>query len=171
MPHSVASPSSSAYGLRATRWAADALSWHTGRRPASRLRSLFFFSSRRRHTRWPRDWSSDVCSSDLAFGARWLSGDGEGLYVSVHAAYIADRTQLNAIDYYAAERTVLGLTLGGRLRFWEGAFLDLGAGPGIQFRHEHSYYDAKAYERRFVRFGIVANMPLPDLELALGYEF
>src|SRR5690625_6846845 len=27
---------------------------------------LFFFSSRRRHTRWPRDWSSDVCSSDLA---------------------------------------------------------------------------------------------------------
>src|SRR5690625_6384745 len=27
---------------------------------------FFFFSSRRRHTRWPRDWSSDVCSSDLA---------------------------------------------------------------------------------------------------------
>src|SRR5690625_7734263 len=26
---------------------------------------LFFFSSRRRHTSWPRDWSSDVCSSDL----------------------------------------------------------------------------------------------------------
>src|SRR5690625_1814092 len=26
---------------------------------------LFFVSSRRRHTRWPRDWSSDVCSSDL----------------------------------------------------------------------------------------------------------
>src|SRR5690625_941539 len=25
----------------------------------------FFFSSRRRYTRWPRDWSSDVCSSDL----------------------------------------------------------------------------------------------------------
>src|SRR5690625_5974110 len=29
---------------------------------------LFFFSSRRRHTRWPRDWSSDVCSSDLRSG-------------------------------------------------------------------------------------------------------
>src|SRR5256884_1677207 len=26
---------------------------------------LFFFSSRRRHTRCSRDWSSDVCSSDL----------------------------------------------------------------------------------------------------------
>src|SRR5690348_6476845 len=27
--------------------------------------SFFFFSSRRRHTRWTGDWSSDVCSSDL----------------------------------------------------------------------------------------------------------
>src|SRR3712207_9387796 len=27
---------------------------------------MFFFSSRRRHTRYWRDWSSDVCSSDLA---------------------------------------------------------------------------------------------------------
>src|SRR2546422_11074605 len=27
--------------------------------------ALFFFSSRRRHTRCSRDWSSDVCSSDL----------------------------------------------------------------------------------------------------------
>src|SRR5689334_24129196 len=26
---------------------------------------IFFFSSRRRHTRWNCDWSSDVCSSDL----------------------------------------------------------------------------------------------------------
>src|SRR5207249_9328914 len=28
---------------------------------------FFFFSSRRRHTRSKRDWSSDVCSSDLVF--------------------------------------------------------------------------------------------------------
>src|SRR5690554_6967366 len=28
---------------------------------------FFFFSSRRRHTRCGRDWSSDVCSSDLSF--------------------------------------------------------------------------------------------------------
>src|SRR5690348_17889970 len=27
--------------------------------------SSFFVSSRRRHTRWTGDWSSDVCSSDL----------------------------------------------------------------------------------------------------------
>src|SRR5216684_4938228 len=30
---------------------------------------FFFFSSRRRHTRCSRDWSSDVCSSDLAVEA------------------------------------------------------------------------------------------------------
>src|SRR5258706_2307639 len=31
------------------------------------IRCLFFFSSRRRHTRLVSDWSSDVCSSDLMF--------------------------------------------------------------------------------------------------------
>src|SRR5690606_40621308 len=30
----------------------------------------FFFSSRRRHTSFSRDWSSDVCSSDLGAPAR-----------------------------------------------------------------------------------------------------
>src|SRR5690625_1400874 len=33
----------------------------------------FFFSSRRRHTRWPRDWSSDVCSSDLVSVLGWIT--------------------------------------------------------------------------------------------------
>src|SRR5437870_2365712 len=33
---------------------------------------FFFFSSRRRHTRWPRDWSSDVCSSDLPIAVELL---------------------------------------------------------------------------------------------------
>src|SRR6266478_7945429 len=30
------------------------------------MTSFFFFSSRRRHTRFDCDWSSDVCSSDLS---------------------------------------------------------------------------------------------------------
>src|SRR5699024_12061397 len=34
------------------------------------LCARFFFSSRRRHTRSKRDWSSDVCSSDL-LSTRW----------------------------------------------------------------------------------------------------
>src|SRR5215510_16513056 len=35
---------------------------------------FFFFSSRRRHTRWPRDWSSDVCSSDLTGATTCTAG-------------------------------------------------------------------------------------------------
>src|SRR5437762_8103137 len=35
----------------------------------SLARVFFFFSSRRRHTRYIGDWSSDVCSSDLERGA------------------------------------------------------------------------------------------------------
>src|SRR5438309_7352692 len=34
----------------------------------------FFFSSRRRHTRWNCDWSSDVCSSDLRDGGKRKAG-------------------------------------------------------------------------------------------------
>src|SRR2546421_3765019 len=37
---------------------------------------LFFFSSRRRHTRSDRDWSSDVCSSDLTI-AFYAHYDGQ----------------------------------------------------------------------------------------------
>src|SRR5690606_40762268 len=37
----------------------------------------FFFSSRRRHTRFSRDWSSDVCSSDL--GVLQLLGEADDL--------------------------------------------------------------------------------------------
>src|SRR5690606_40352266 len=36
---------------------------------------FFFFSSRRRHTRFSRDWSSDVCSSDLAVIGTEQGGD------------------------------------------------------------------------------------------------
>src|SRR5699024_12047879 len=36
----------------------------------ARALPLFFFSSRRRHTRSKRDWSSDVCSSDLPLSTR-----------------------------------------------------------------------------------------------------
>src|SRR5207253_4847760 len=41
---------------------------------------LFFFSSRRRHTRWPRDWSSDVCSSDLGAFIQITYDDQEGAF-------------------------------------------------------------------------------------------
>src|SRR2546428_2094349 len=50
---------------------------------------FFFFSSRRRHTRSDRDWSSDVCSSDLGprpVGARRgaVCPSGEGVALGGH---------------------------------------------------------------------------------------
>src|SRR5690348_11990343 len=47
---------------------------------------FFFFSSRRRHTRWTGDWSSDVCSSDLyvAEHAPWLLAKDESKRAELH---------------------------------------------------------------------------------------
>src|SRR3712207_7818946 len=47
---------------------------------------FFFFSSRRRHTRYWRDWSSDVCSSDL--------GQGPGLTGTSGARSMAGRIDM-----------------------------------------------------------------------------
>src|SRR3712207_982142 len=43
---------------------------------------VFFFSSRRRHTRYWRDWSSDVCSSDLTRWVDLLECDGAKVLLS-----------------------------------------------------------------------------------------
>src|SRR5204863_4730924 len=47
---------------------------------------LFFFSSRRRHTRSLRDWSSDVCSSDLLAEIADVA-TAHGLWFHVDGAY------------------------------------------------------------------------------------
>src|SRR2546422_7445486 len=68
---------------------------------------LFFFSSRRRHTRCSRDWSSDVCSSDL-FDVAWVRamGGGRGAWRWWLLAGAAGAAVLGAI--------VLGIRLGMR---------------------------------------------------------
>src|SRR2546422_5854862 len=61
----------------------------------------FFFSSRRRHTRCSRDWSSDVCSSDLEESGGAEQADAEAvLDVKALEFYrmIADRPDVDAID-------------------------------------------------------------------------
>src|SRR5207247_7613084 len=58
---------------------------------------FFFFSSRRRHTRSTRDWSSDVCSSDLPAevdnGVR-VSGNGGTVVISWNLAPCATSSAL-----------------------------------------------------------------------------
>src|SRR5437868_12527054 len=67
---------------------------------------FFFFSSRRRHTRSKRDWSSDVCSSDLVLVATEVAkpapADDEML-VKVHAVSVnrSDWEGLTGKPFYA----------------------------------------------------------------------
>src|SRR3712207_1895641 len=49
---------------------------------------FFFFSSRRRHTRYWRDWSSDVCSSDL--GDDYNTEDGSCVRDYIHVTDLAN---------------------------------------------------------------------------------
>src|SRR5256886_10662790 len=56
---------------------------------------VFFFSSRRRHTRFDCDWSSDVCSSDLLAEDGWNSRDPE----KVALAYTPDSRWRNRAEF------------------------------------------------------------------------
>src|SRR2546429_1460394 len=58
---------------------------------------LFFFSSRRRHTRCSRDWSSDVCSSDLSCPAPAPRPGGTGWLHSPHGAAPAGAARATAV--------------------------------------------------------------------------
>src|SRR4249920_4145679 len=80
-------------------------------------RLLFFFSSRRRHTRCGRDWSSDVCSSDLEpdfslVKFKELVGGGQMTIVN-KSVPLALRTlgyaepQVEQIDAHIAEQSTI----------------------------------------------------------------
>src|SRR2546429_3784777 len=55
---------------------------------------LFFFSSRRRHTRCSRDWSSDVCSSDLIVAGPLNAAEFLKTLVTHARMHRTQRTQL-----------------------------------------------------------------------------
>src|SRR6266508_5419513 len=55
----------------------------------------FFCSSRRRHTRWPRDWSSDVCSSDLLEAALTAARDALGPPLVARLYELPERAELD----------------------------------------------------------------------------
>src|SRR5947209_11323922 len=66
---------------------------------------LFFFSSRRRHTRYWRDWSSDVCSSDLAkylVETQKVNAKHIGVYGGSYGGFITLMAMFTAPDTFAA---------------------------------------------------------------------
>src|SRR5690606_35348398 len=61
--------------------------------------AAFFFSSRRRHTRFSRDWSSDVCSSDLLIEKLWCCFvDEDATLVEVNPMILSADGQVKALD-------------------------------------------------------------------------
>src|SRR5438876_6581091 len=85
---------------------------------------FFFFSSRRRHTRWTGDWSSDVCSSDLAERIRatvesttWRwSGEAYPLTISCGVAAYPDTVRDLANLQGTADAALYAAKQGGRNR-------------------------------------------------------
>src|SRR5207245_7329977 len=79
------------------------------------ISGLFFFSSRRRHTSCYRDWSSDVCSSDLSFGE-----DGEPAVNELSAALSDSDPEARGAAAGALSRRSEERRVGkaGRSRWW-----------------------------------------------------
>src|SRR6266498_3144751 len=79
------------------------------------MRGFFFFSSRRRHTRCGRDWSSDVCSSDLdqasglASAQRLTAVEGARLWYTIGIG--ACDTNPAGIAYETDDVVVIGGTV------------------------------------------------------------
>src|SRR5690606_32455100 len=82
---------------------------------------LFFFSSRRRHTRFSRDWSSDVCSSDLITP---LPRNRVGISFDIFEGDLAKIKEINFVGNEAFSsgrlRDELELTTSGFMTWYTG---------------------------------------------------
>src|SRR2546430_16906882 len=67
---------------------------------------FFFFSSRRRHTRFDCDWSSDVCSSDLQMSPQSAEYHVARTYLEVLASLPWSRTSTDRLDLKAAREVL-----------------------------------------------------------------
>src|SRR3989442_234314 len=67
---------------------------------------FFFFSSRRRHTRCGRDWSSDVCSSDLPPAARRPLAPADVLQHGLERRRVEELLRLPLGQWRSEERRV-----------------------------------------------------------------
>src|SRR5207245_3145737 len=76
---------------------------------------IFFFSSRRRHTRCYRDWSSDVCSSDLIFAPTQIAA------ILAEAKQLPPAGSLRPLTFY----TLFGLVAACGLRISEALALQI----------------------------------------------
>src|SRR5690349_15868679 len=118
---------------------------------------FFFFSSRRRHTRSLRDWSSDVCSSDLAADA-------------VRAGTPASAYQAMVCDYFEQRGHA---TIRSNPTTTEGYVHSLGHGVGLDI-HEKPSFALTAMNGDVVEAGdiitIEPGLYFPDREIGVRIE-
>src|SRR5215208_4919978 len=127
---------------------------------------LFFFSSRRRHTTWPRDWSSDVCSSDLV-EAVLAAGHPHRLHHRVGGEEPAPEVRQQAFERAAlvGQRLAQDEVLHG-VRRHNGGVVALSVGGG-EVLAEH--LDAhRAGEHVVVAVGALDDALERDAQLAVG---
>src|SRR5690625_2493473 len=124
----------------------------------------FFFSSRRRHTRSPRDWSSDVCSSDLGLVGKYV--ELPDAYLSLvesfkHAGFSFDTDiQINWINSSALDKNLVHKKLSNV----DGIVVPGGFGKsGVNGKIEAIRY---ARENDIPFFGVCLGMQLAIVEFA-----
>src|SRR6266567_5745393 len=100
--------------------------------------SIFFFSSRRRHTRFDCDWSSDVCSSDLGDRASYQQAHGDAgealrevlLDVDEGADIVMIKPALAYLDIIAAVAATVHLPVAAYQVSGEYAMVEAAAAQG-----------------------------------------
>src|SRR6266581_3102019 len=107
---------------------------------------FFFFSSRRRHTRWTGDWSSDVCSSDLEpVTLAWWDFEVRYTGRAAHASAFPE-LGINAADALTIAQTAIGL-LRQHIRQSDrihGIVTDGGDAPNVVPAHAAADYIVRA---------------------------
>src|SRR4051812_10538082 len=148
-----------------------ATKWHT---------LLFFFSSRRRHTRLTCDWSSDVCSSDLTMSYGYglsaslfqiahaytvFAHDGELIPVTMTktspanpGAPVSGVRVLSPKTAQAVREMLRLVTLpGGTAPKAEGMGYSVGGKSGTAYKQEGKGYEKKKYRAWFVGMAPIKN--------------
>src|SRR3712207_3722786 len=107
-----------------------------------RLAFIFFFSSRRRHTRYWRDWSSDVCSSDLIAQVvgRTARKSRHGIELQAKYRLVIDERGLDNLLILLVPCPHLGTSQGRLTRLRGLVGLDVGQLEGQAFLGNHAWH-------------------------------
>src|SRR5438874_4399127 len=152
---------------------------------------FFFFSSRRRHTRSLRDWSSDVCSSDLGMARRDDQGRRRIVVEKPFGTDLKSATELNLvlqrtfgedaifrIDHYLGKETVQNILA---FRFanaifepiWSSHYVDsvqITVAEELGVEHRAAYYEKAGALRDIMQNHALQLLTLVAMEPAVAFD-